>query len=281
MHSQRSGRVDSLSEKRPGFTLVELLVVIAIIAILAGVLLPILAHAKQRTRETQCINNVKAIGFAARMYWDDNRELFSFVCGGKDPMAGSICLWTNHGPAKSRQLFSYLGSSEIYHCPEDKGKVSEDCHLHPETTLLPSCWDTRGFSYEFNMGLPNGLPNPPTLHANAGSIEGQAADWVPDPATFILFYEPTATPQVCHASPPLFEPRWYQWHRGPAKADFLDPRLAHPQYWSPIAFVDGHARFLNFTKSLCDDPYYPFEQTADWMWYKPVYSSAPSRGGNR
>jgi hypothetical protein len=33
--------------------------------------------------------------------------------------------------------------------------------------------------------------------------------------------------------------------------------------------VDGHAQFLNFTQVLCTDPYYPFEETKDWVWYKP------------
>lgn len=265
---RKSARTSFITNKS-GFTLVEMLVVIAIIGILAAMLLPILSHAKQRARETQCINNIDQIGWAAHMYWDDNTQgLFTYVNGGQDPLPG--CLWTNHGPAKARELYPYLGNSEIYRCPEDKGKVSEDCHIHPETTLLPSCWETRGFSYEFNVGIPNGLPIPSTLKTNAGSIEGQTTGWIPDPARFILFFEPPATPQVCHGSPPLFDPRWYQWHRGPSRADFLDPRTPHPEYWSPVGFVDGHVQFLNFSKSLCDNPYYPFEETINWIWYKPL-----------
>ena len=259
---------DFSGQKGPGFTLIELLVVIAIIGILASMLLPTLSKAKERTKEMQCINNLRQVGTAARMYWEDNRALYSYVSGGHDPLPG--CLTTNHLLAKQRSLYPYLGTSEVYRCPEDRGKISEDCHTHPTVTLLPSCWETRGFSYEVNMGVHVGLPIPETLKINAGSIGGHAEDWISNPAKFIQFYEPPAEPQVCHASPPLFDPRWYQWHRAPGRADFLDPRIARPEFVSPVSFVDGHAQFLNFTRALCDNPYYPFEETKDWIWYKPL-----------
>src|SRR5262245_49138255 len=120
-----------------------------------------------------------------------------------------------------------------------------------------------------NIGLPNGLPIPSTLKTNAGPIVGQAETWIPDPSRFILLFEPPASPHVCHAKPPLFLPRWYQRHRNRGRTDFLDPRLAPTLFYSPILFVDGHARVLNFTRALCTDPYYAFEETKDWIWYKP------------
>jgi len=67
-----------MNPKRSGFTLIELLVVIAIIAILAAILFPVFARAREKARQTSCLANLKQIGLAVQMYADDWDETLPY-----------------------------------------------------------------------------------------------------------------------------------------------------------------------------------------------------------
>jgi prepilin-type N-terminal cleavage/methylation domain-containing protein len=99
-----------------GFTLIELLVVIAIIAILASLLLPVLARAKDKARRIQCVNNEKQLILSWTMYAGDNREALvpngGRAGGGGMPRGSEPYLWVyggNHGDPQSLTYTQYCG----------------------------------------------------------------------------------------------------------------------------------------------------------------------------
>ena len=93
--------------KRRGFTLIELLVVIAIIAILAAILLPVFASARENARKASCENNLKQLGIAFIAYAQDYSEQL--------PRNDN---W-NQGQAWAGQIYSYIKSGGVFKCPDD------------------------------------------------------------------------------------------------------------------------------------------------------------------
>ena len=148
---------------KKGFTLIELLVVIAIIAILAAILFPVFAQAREKARQASCLSNVKQLGTATQLYIDDYDETLPFrmkfdgwpgsewdtypKCNlgpAQDPWLGGI------SPAATTWMdciFPYVKNMQIYVCPSFRKTVK--WNFWAKNLLVP------GYGYNAEL-MPSG-----------------------------------------------------------------------------------------------------------------------------
>ncbi|MGI5819354.1 MAG: DUF1559 domain-containing protein [Armatimonadota bacterium] len=105
---------------RRGFTLIELLVVIAIIAILAAILFPVFARAREKARQTSCLSNVRQIGLGVRMYVEDfdGYPMHSSL-SGQSPRTR----WPDY-------IYPYTRNTQLFLCPSAGGDVFAKVFAH-------------------------------------------------------------------------------------------------------------------------------------------------------
>jgi prepilin-type N-terminal cleavage/methylation domain-containing protein/prepilin-type processing-associated H-X9-DG protein len=104
--------------RRTGFTLIELLVVIAIIAILAAILFPVFARAREKARQTACLSNVKQLGLAYMMYLSDYDEVFPPHVTERTATPGTPDTAEARAPFSYKtKLAPYVKNDQVFKCP--------------------------------------------------------------------------------------------------------------------------------------------------------------------
>ncbi len=135
------------------FTLIELLVVIAIIAILAAILFPVFAQAREKARSASCQSNLKQMGIAAMMYTQDNDE--TMMC--------YVNSTSNYWP---NAIAPYVKARQIWYCPD-----------FPRNTGAPSANST---TYGANPNVVNSINGTPTPLILASYNRPSELLWIAD-----------------------------------------------------------------------------------------------------
>ncbi len=203
-----------------GFTLIELLVVIAIIAILAAILFPVFAQAREKARAVSCLSNMKQIMLAELMYTQDYDEMHSFAWG-----------WALDWKPWHQQIDPYVKNKQLWHCPDDAWGHGAD-GTDSTKPAIP-------VSYSMNFRWPE----------DSWGWDTNSPTWTMSPAASSQASIPAPSSTIFVAE----RPNWYhQWSEGWATDVFWDYSEFNMKQGGATqhsnggnyALCDGHVKFM-------------------------------------
>jgi len=242
---------------RRGFTLIELLVVIAIIAILAAILFPVFATAREKARQSQCISNAKQIGTAVFMYNQDYDEIMplffrNYGAAGRDSWASLVQ--------------PYVKNWALFRCPNMADATSGGTSIWTSANKNNLCiWPGYGYNvYGMNFDNSttcatfdtNNRSGPPTALAliarPAGIVLAAGASLEPGSGSFAganSLYPTHGGYMAVEAPAGETDPTGCTWSNGAwGQGSYMGPyggfdQPRHQNQGGTLVFCDGHTKF--------------------------------------
>ena len=193
--------------RRTGFTLIELLVVIAIIAILAAILFPVFAKAREKARQSSCLSNMKQYNLGVMQYCQDYDETFPLFKADTSEGRCPNNYW-------SVLIEPYVKNTQMFICPSAKAAI-----YWPNRNLAKPCTETSG---------------PFPYHADSGGHLGKTLGEVQTPSTRGLIGEDVAHTSQGHVG-------CGEWAN--STTCLPQPDTIHND-GANVGFVDGHAKWM-------------------------------------
>ncbi len=222
-----------LKTPKRGFTLIELLVVIAIIAILAAILFPVFAKAREAARGASCKSNLKQIGTAVAMYVQDYDEQFPIIRGANNLQ---FMEWR-------QAIFPYTKNVQIFRCPSNTSNSNPyvgDCQNVTLAAGAPQVFIGYGWAT-----INGNVPGANGFSYGSGS-PGAAMAAIQAPADTLMVVESTTTcTDFC------------QWCGGAAGPN---PREGHSGN-SNFLFADNHVKAMKWGQTMTPRNMWSFDGT--------------------
>ena len=257
----RISRTPNTEHRTPNtaFTLIELLVVIAIIAILAAILFPVFAQARESARQTSCASNMKQIGYAARMYCQDNDEFWvSAYTQGAGPNGSNIQPWigfdNNNAASQSPiggdmtqpathalhpgSLDSYIKNDQVKKCPDVPGSWQMALGLNGFNIYIDSEYymvNSAASANEFGPAFRSQMADPITgQNILVGAHEAE----IQQPSSTLVAWEHDNPAPECNF---LQSPNWLN---SPPEGPYRDHFHLLHRSGATCLWCDGHVKHV-------------------------------------
>lgn len=269
-----------------GFTLIELLVVIAIIAILAAILFPVFAQAREKARAISCESNMRQLVLAELQYVEDNDERTS---GAWKP---TIINGTNQRVHWEELIFPYVKSYKVFTCPDTSFHMTNDNFSNNGNQGTPPtknavlanpdiinlncpqepCGADYGYNAMYDFGLNKGIGTESNGTENDGDGNGVADGAVTNPSDTILLTDARGQDNTWYGGMIDSPGGTYYGSQFGKVSGWATPATLNfderHQGGANVAWYDGHVKYLKSSFKKTQE--YP--NGSPWYWYivKPI-----------